>query len=69
MRILLALHNESVRDTYESLTKIKGNTPLFPRNEYETKAIINAIESERPDRVVMDVNFGTPASQDCQPMI
>ena len=57
MKILLAMHDKSVLQFYRMLSDFKGHESITPINGKTFDNVIDVL-SQKPDKVIMDINYG-----------
>ncbi len=69
MKILIALHNQGDRDLYTLYAKRSNHEVITPTNTSYDRENFNAELDQKPERVLMDVNYGSPASYTDLPIL
>ena len=67
MKILIASHNDDVTSMYVDIASGNGHTTILPKSRNYQEVV--DLLSSNPDRVLMDVNYGKPGTEDATPIL
>jgi hypothetical protein len=68
MKVILALHDPVVLDTYKMLATTFGAEVILPKS-MSTQSTLEALANHSPDKVMMDVNLGNPGKDNYEPFL
>jgi len=69
MKILIASHDKEVGYMYSEIASMNGHSVITPKEgEYSAQRVLDMLK-ERPDKVLMDINYGRPGTENIQPIL
>lgn len=68
MKILIALHQPDQTMLFSDCAEMNGHNVIKPKVGSNSLDDVVVLLEDKPDRVLMDVNYGKPGSQDVTPI-